>query len=383
MMDEMQNKLTGTIKVTGKGVGYFSTPETEVDYEIQPDNLHTGLNGDTVNIEVLAHEVYGRKQAKVIEIIERKKMEFVGELEASADGFFLVPDDKKMYRDIVVSKDKSKGANLGDKVQVKITSWLDESKSPEGEVIRIIGRKGEHNAEMLGIVYEKGFEVDFPADVETEAHAWKEKYLKEDHLLDRKDFRNTTTFTIDPVDAKDFDDAISYKKLENGDLEVGVHIADVSHFVTPNTALDKEAIKRATSIYLVDRTIPMLPEVLSNDLCSLNALEDKYAFSSVFILGKNAEVKERWFGRTLINSDRRFTYEDAQAIMDKKEGMFAEELLSLNELAKKLREEKVLDGAIEFETDEVKFVLDDKGKPIRVYKKARTDVHKLITLNIS
>ncbi|MFZ2049218.1 MAG: RNB domain-containing ribonuclease, partial [Minisyncoccia bacterium] len=267
----MQNKLTGTIKVTGKGVGYFSAPDVEVDYEIQPDNLHTGLTGDTVSIEVLEHEVYGRKQAKVLEIIERKKMDFVGELEPAPNGFFLVPDDKRMYKDISVPKDKSKGANVGDKVQVKITSWLDETKGPEGEVIRIIGRKGEHNAEMLGIVYEKGFEVDFPPEVETEAQAWKEKYNKEDHLKDRKDFRTTTTFTIDPVDAKDFDDAISFKKLEDGNFEIGVHIADVSHFVVPNTALDKEAIKRATSIYLVDRTIPMLPEVLSNDLCSLNA----------------------------------------------------------------------------------------------------------------
>ncbi len=378
MINEMQNKLTGTIKVTGKGVGYFNAPDVEVDYEIQPENLHTGLTGDTVTIEVLEHEVYGRKQAKVVEIVERKKMDFVGELEQAPNGFYLVPDDKRMYRDIVVPKDKSNGAKIGDKVQGKITSWLDETKNPEGEVIRIIGVKGEHNAEMLGIVYEKGFEVDFPPEVETEANAWKEKYNKEDHLKDRKDFRGTTTFTIDPVDAKDFDDAISFKKLEGGDYEIGVHIADVSHFVVPNTALDKEAIKRATSIYLVDRTIPMLPEVLSNDLCSLNAHEDKYAFSSVFIMNKKGEVKDKWFGRTLINSDRRFTYEDAQAIMDAKSGEFVEELLTLNEIAKKLKEEKAKEGAIEFETDEVKFVLDEKGKPIKVYKKTRTDVHKLI-----
>ncbi len=374
-----ENLLKGVVKVTGKGVGYFPNPKDENnDFEIQPDNMHTALTGDTVSVEVLAHEVYDRKQAKVIEILERKKMDFVGELEVHGDGFFLVPDDKHMYRDIAVSKDKSKGANAGDKVQVKITSWLDEKKGPEGEVIRLIGRKGEHNAEMLSIVYEKGFEIDFPADVETEARAWKAQFEGEDHLKNRKDFRGTTTFTIDPRDAKDFDDAISFKKLENNEYEIGIHIADVSHFVTPNTALDKEAIKRATSIYLVDRTIPMLPEILSNDLCSLNANEDKYAFSSVFVMNKNGEVKDKWFGRTLINSDRRFVYEDAQEIMDKKEGMFVEELLTLNEIAKKLREEKARAGAIEFETDEVKFVLDDKGKPIKVYKKSRTDVHKLI-----
>jgi len=371
----MSKTLEGIIKVTGKGSGYFPNPNDETnDFEIQPENIGTALNNDTVKVEVLSHEVYGRKQAKVTEIVTRKKTSFVGMF----DGAFVIPDDKKMYRDISIASSNSLDAKDGDKVQAEITNWVDSLKSPEGKIIRIIGRKGEHNAEMLGLVFENGFEVEFPADVEAESNAWENKYAKEDHLKDRKDFRETTTFTIDPVDAKDFDDAISFKKLDDGNFEIGVHIADVSHFVVPGTALDKEAIHRGTSIYLVDRTIPMLPEALSNDLCSLNANVDKYAFSAVFVLDKNGQVKERWFGKTLINSDKRFTYEEAQETLDKKSGLFFEELNTLNQIAYKLREEKFRNGAIEFETEEVRFELDEKGTPIRVFKKARKDTHKLV-----
>ncbi len=378
-MPKELEKLKGIIKVTGKGVGYFPNPKDENnDFEIQPERIKTALSGDTVMVNPLGIEVYGRQQAEVIEIVERKKLEFVGTLEKSAEGFFFIADDKKMYRDISVPSNKSAGAKDGDKVQVKITEWTDASKSPVGEVIRLIGRKGEHNAEMLGIVLERGFDVDFPADVEAEAESLKKNFATEDHLKDRRDIRTTTTFTIDPADAKDFDDAISFKKIDENSFEIGIHIADVSHFVVPNTALDKEALHRGTSIYLVDRTIPMLPEILSNDLCSLNANEDKYAFSSIFVLDKNGGVKERWFGRTLINSDKRFTYEEAQEILDNKSGMFFEELNTLNQIAYKLREEKFRNGAIEFETEEVKFELDSLGKPIRVYKKARKDTHKLV-----
>lgn len=371
----MSKTLEGIIKVTGKGSGYFANPDDATnDFEIQPENIGTALNNDTVKIEVLAHEVYGRKQAKVTEIVARKKTSFVG----TFDGAFVIPDDKKMYRDISIDAKRSLGAKDGDKVQAQITKWEDSLKSPEGKIVRIIGRKGEHNAEMLGLVFENGFEVDFPADVEAEANTWEQKYTKENHLKDRRDFRETTTFTIDPVDAKDFDDAISFKKLDDGNFEIGVHIADVSHFVVPGTALDKEAVHRGTSIYLVDRTIPMLPEALSNDLCSLNANVDKYAFSAIFVLNKNGQVQERWFGKTLINSDKRFTYEEAQETLDKKFGLFFEELKILNEIAYKLREEKFKNGAIEFETEEVRFELDDKGVPISVYKKARKDTHKLV-----
>jgi ribonuclease R len=375
----MKEKLTGTIKVTGKGVGYFPNPKDENDdFEIQPERMKTALSGDSVVVSPLGTEVYGRKQAEVLEIVERKKTAFVGTLEKSADGFYLIPDDKRMYKDIFVSNDKAMGGKDGDKVQVKIIEWTNEVKGPMGEVIRVIGRKGEHNAEMLGIVLERGFDVDFPAEVEAEARKCEKVFSKEDHLKDRKDFRTTTTFTIDPADAKDFDDAISFKKINNDEFEVGIHIADVSHFVVPNTALDKEAIHRGTSIYLVDRTIPMLPEILSNDLCSLNPKEDKYAFSAIFVLNKNGVVKDRWFGRTLINSDKRFTYENAQETLDKKAGEFYSELQTLNDIAYKLRAEKFKNGAIEFETEEVKFELDSLGKPIRVYKKTRLDTHKLV-----
>jgi ribonuclease R len=370
-------------------VGYFTITDGEADLEIQPENLNAALNRDRVKVAPLGKEVFGRKQAKVLEIVERHKTEFVGTFEKEGKNFFVVPDDKRMYRDIFVPFDYAFGASGGDKVQVKITEWPDPTKSPKGEVIRVIGRAGEHNAEMLGIVYESGFEVDFPPEVEKEAEAWKEKYAKDlpallqalqagDKLKDRKDFSKTTTFTIDPADAKDFDDAISIKTLENGNYEIGVHIADVSHFVVDKTELDKEARKRGTSIYLVDRTIPMLPEILSNDLCSLNPNEPKYAFSAVFVMDNEAQVKESWFGKTLIESDKRFTYEEAQDILDKKSGIFFEELNTLNELAKKLREEKFKKGAIDFETEEVKFELDNLGKPIRVYKKERKDTHKLI-----
>jgi ribonuclease R len=379
--EENKDPYVGTIRVTGKGVGYFPIPNspTEEDFEIQPENIGTALNRDTVRIEDMKSESqYGRKQAKVVEILERHKTDFVGTIENDEQGAFVIPDDKRMYRDIFIPVGKTLGAEDGDKVQVKIGVWNDASKSPHGEVIRIIGRAGEHNTEMLGIVYESGFEIDFPAEVDKEANEWKKRWEKEDHLKERKDFRETTTFTIDPADAKDFDDAISFKKLPDGNYEIGVHIADVSHFVEEKTELDKEARKRGTSIYLVDRTIPMLPEVLSNDLCSLNPNEDKYAFSSVFVMNKNGEVKERWFGKTLINSDKRFTYEEAQEVLDNKSGIFYEELNTLNEIAYKLREEKFKHGAIEFETEEVKFELDGNGKPVRVYKKERKDTHKLV-----
>ena len=374
-----ENKiLEGAIRVTSKGVGYFPIQDESEDYEIQPDNLNAALNHDRVKIALLGRTIFERKQAKVIDIVERHKTEFVGTLEKDGNLFFLVPDDKRMYRDILLSRDKILNAKEGDKLQAKITEWPDASKSPKGEVIRVIGRAGEHNAEMLGIVYESGFEVDFPPEVEKEAQIWKKKYQKEDKLKDRKDFRQTSTFTIDPADAKDFDDALSFKKLADGDYEIGIHIADVSHFVIEKTKLDREALKRGTSIYLVDRTIPMLPEVLSNDLCSLNPNEPRYAFSAVFVIDKEARVKEHWFGKTLIESDKRFTYEEAQEIIDKGTGIFVEELKTLNELAKKLRDERFRKGAIDFETEEVKFELNDLGKPIQVYRKERKDTHKLI-----
>lgn len=370
----MSKTYEGRIRVTGKGVGYFPLPDGAEDLEIQPSEINTALNGDIVKVEILSKELYGRKQGRVSEIVSRKKFSFVG----TFDHGFIIPDDKRMYRDIAIIKGDEKGAKNGDKVLVEITEWKDGLKSPKGKVLRIIGRKGEHNVEMQSIVYESGFEIDFPRDVEVEAEEWKKRWIEEDHLEGRRDFRDTLTFTIDPADAKDFDDAISLKRLSDKEVEIGIHIADVSHFVVPKTALNDEAQKRGTSIYLVDRTIPMLPEILSNDLCSLNPNEDKYAFSAVFVMDMNGNIKERWFGKSLINSDKRFTYEEAQEILDKKSGLHFEELALLNKIAYKLREKKFENGAIEFETDEVKFVLDDMGKPIKVIRKVRKDTHKLV-----
>ena len=380
MSKDNKTILEGQIKVTGKGVGYFSIEDSE-DLEIQPENINTALNRDEVKVELLSKERYGRKQARVIEITRRAKTQFVGTL----DGDFVIPDDVRFYRDIFIPKDKAGKAKDGDKVQVKLIDWSDSVKGPIGEIVRDIGRAGEHNAEMQAIVYDKGFDIDFPPEVEKEAKKIKENYakdlstlLKADNFKDRRDMRDHITCTIDPDDAKDFDDALSVKKLENGNFEIGIHIADVSHFVTEGSVIDKEAKERGTSIYLVDRTIPMLPEVLSNDLCSLNPNEPKFAFSAVFTMNDKAHIKERWFGKTLIESDKRFSYEEAQEILDKGKGPHYEELKTLDTLAKELRKVKFQNGAIDFETEEVKFVLDEKGVPIKIYKKERKDTHKLV-----
>ena len=285
-----------------------------------------------------------------------------------------------MYVDIVIHQPKDLEAPEGSKVLVRMTRWEKTSRTPEGEILEIIGIAGEHNTEMESIVRERGFDTAFPETVEAEAKAIraKESPTPASEIATRRDFRKTLTFTIDPIDAKDFDDAISFKKLADGKFEIGVHIADVSHYVRPGTALDREAVKRGFSVYLVDRTIPMLPEILSNDLCSLNAHEDKLAFSSVFVMDSNGAISDRWFGKSIINSAKRFTYEAAQETLDAKSGEYFEELNTLNKIAYKLREEKWKNGAIDFEQDEVKFELDKAGRPIRVYRKTRKDAHKLV-----
>ncbi len=330
-------------------------------------------------------------------MISRARDNFVGVVEINA-GVFVVPDDRRMYRDILIPASESMGSKAGDKVHVKLFAWTDPKKNPEGKIIKIIGRKGDHNTEMEAIVIESGFESSFSKEVLAEAEevANRERARMSEEtnekISSRTDLRGITTFTIDPFDAKDFDDAISVKKIKGdkenktGDntggrenlYEIGVHIADVSHYVRPGGALDAEARKRGLSVYLVDRTISMLPEVLSNDLCSLNEKVDRLAFSAIFTMKENGEILKRWFGKSTINSDKRFTYENAQEVMDKKSGPFLEELLILNKIAHALRKVKFAAGAIDFETTEVKFKLDDKGKPISVYKKERLDTHKLV-----
>lgn len=365
--------LTGILSVNMRGTGYLrSKDKSQKDLEIQNKDLNTALHGDSVTVS----------NGRVISIDRRAKKVFAGILQKEKDTYILKADDKKMYADIFINKDnviKTK-AQVGQKILVKIVKWEKSAKGPQGEIVQILGKAGEHNTEMKSILYEKGFEIGFSDEVENEAKHLEEteKPIPQAEIARRRDFRNTITFTIDPKDAKDFDDAISIKPLPNGNFEIGVHIADVSHYVREKTALDQEAIKREFSVYLVDRTIPMLPEVLSNDICSLNPNEEKLTFSAVFEMTKGGTIVSRWFGKTIIKSDKRFTYELAQETLNAGQGEFYTELKTLDDIAKKLRHEKTLHGAIDFEQDEVAFELDQNGKPIRIYKKQRLDTHKLV-----
>jgi ribonuclease R len=375
--------ISGILSVNARGTGYLkSLDKNQEDIEIQNNNLNTALNGDTVSVAILPSRKNERMAGKVLTIERRAKRAFAGIIEKENDTYFLLPDDKKMYADIVISKDNiiSKGAEVGQKVLVKINHWDKNSTNPEGEIIQVLGVAGEHNTEMESILYEKGFEINFPEQVEAEAHHLEktEKPIPQSEIAKRTDFRETTTFTIDPKDAKDFDDAISIKSLHNGNFEIGVHIADVSHYVREKTQLDTEALKRQFSVYLVDRTIPMLPEVLSNDICSLNPGEEKLTFSAVFEMNGNGKILSRWFGKTIIKSNKRFTYELAQETLNAGQGEFYKELKTLDDIAKKLRKEKTAHGAIDFEQDEVVFELDATGKPIKISKKQRLDTHKLV-----
>ena len=384
-INKKPKNLVGSISINTKGVGFFAVsreasakwePKNN-DIEIQPENINRAFHGDIVEILKTGRKIRGREQGKVIKIIERAKTEFVGTVDRHDGQTFIIPDDKRLYVDIFLPKETK--VTTGDKVLVKVTDW--ESKILQGKLIKVIGKKGENNTEMESIVLEKGFRIEFPAEIVHEAERIKNEYKShfETEVKNRRDVRNITTMTIDPADAKDFDDAISFQDLRNGRYEIGVHIADVSYFVTPNTKLDKESEKRGLSVYLVDRTIPMLPEILSNDLCSLNPNEDKFTFSAIFVLNQNGDVEKEWFGRTVIHSDKRFSYEEAQDVIDnKKNGPHQKELQKLKEIAQKLEKKKYHGGAINFETEEVKFELDKTGKPIRVYKKSRLETHKLI-----
>ncbi|MFZ3011389.1 MAG: ribonuclease R [Minisyncoccia bacterium] len=388
-MKHLKNKATlkGIISISAKGTGYVAIEgikEPGQDPEIDFKHLGTALHGDTVEI-ILHPKKFGRQTAEVSKIISRAKTRFTGVLETdpAKDGarnniFFLKPDDTKMYTDILIPKEYLNGAKMGQKVFVEIISWADSRKAPEGKVIKILGRPGDNNAEMHAIAIEKGFDSELPDKVELEAKKIKQDGIKSADYEGRRDMRKTLTFTIDPSDAKDFDDAISFKEITNGEYEIGIHIADVSYYVKPGSALDAEARERGTSVYLVDRTIPMLPEVLSNDLCSLVPNKDRLTMSAIFIIDKNAKVKSEWFGRTVIHSQKRFTYEEAEISIKKAGSPLHKELAILNDLAKKLTKERFAQGAISLEQDEVKFVLDANGVPIKVIKKERGDSNKLI-----
>ncbi len=380
----LTNKLQGIISISSKGTGYVQVGEQKSkgeDPEIDFKHLNTAMHGDTV--EIILHPLRsGHRQAgEVIKIISRAKIGFAGVLEkdlsSSSNLFFLKPDDTKMYTDILVPEKMLNGAKAGQKVFVEIVSWQDPRKAPEGKVVKILGRPGDNDAEMRAIAMEKGFDGDFSKKVEAEAEKIKQSGIQAVDYVDRRDFRKILTFTIDPYDAKDFDDAISFQNLGD-DYEIGIHIADVSHYVKVGNELDNEAKKRGTSVYLVDRTIPMLPEALSNDLCSLVPNKDRLTMSAVFIIDKDAKVKKQWFGRTVIHSQKRFTYEEAENSIKNRGAPLHKELHILNDLAKKLTKERFAEGAISLDQEEVKFVLDVKGVPIKVMVKERGDSNRLI-----
>jgi ribonuclease R len=378
ILKQLKTFVTGKVDMTSDGSAYIvSEDEFEEDIYVAPRKLRNALHGDIVKVYVYAKNRGRKKDGEVVEILQRAKMDFTGIIKLSDRFAFFVPDDRKMLHDIFIPLDGLNGAKDGYKAIAKIVDWPEDAKNPIGEITHVLGKQGENNAEMNAILADYGFPLAFPNEVEKQAESIKEEITKEE-IARRRDFREVLTFTIDPADAKDFDDAISFQKLKNGNVEVGVHIADVSHYVKPGSALDKEAFERGTSVYLVDRVIPMLPERLSNGLCSLRPNEDKLCFSAVFELDNDANVIEQWFGRTIIHSDTRFSYEDAQEILENKSGTHSEELLKLNELAYILRERKFKHGAISFESVEIKFRLDDQGKPLGVYVKERKDAHKLI-----
>ncbi|AYL95868.1 ribonuclease R [Mucilaginibacter celer] len=375
---ELKTFVEGIVDMTADGSAFIVTDdEFESDIFIAPRKLRTALNGDRVKVYVYAKSRGKNKEGEVIEIIKRAKMEFTGVVKLSERYAFFIPDDRKMMHDIFIPMAELNGAKNGIKAIAEITDWPTEAKNPIGRIKYVLGAQGENDTEMNAILAEYGFPLAFPAEVEHEAEEIPDVITPEE-IAKRRDFRNITTFTIDPFDAKDFDDALSYRVLENGNYEVGVHIADVSHYIIPDSALDKEALERATSVYLVDRVIPMLPERLSNGLCSLRPKEEKLCFSAVFEMDEEANIITEWYGKTIIYSDRRFTYEEVQEVIESGEGDFKDEIFKLNALAHKLRVRKFRNGAISFETTEVKFKLDETGKPIGVYVKERKDAHKLI-----
>ncbi|NGM63287.1 ribonuclease R [Sphingobacterium sp. SGG-5] len=377
-LKQLQVYITGTVDMTADGSAYI-VPEDELenDIYIAPRKLRQALHGDTVKVHVYDRKKGNKREGEVVEILQRAKTDFTGTIDISKSYAFFLADDRKMLHDIFVPLDNLNGAKDGEKVVVTIIEWPKNAKNPIGRVKSILGKKGENNTEMNAILADYGFPLQFPKEVEEAASAIPEK-IPQTEIQKRRDFRDTLTFTIDPVDAKDFDDAISFKKLDNGHYEIGVHIADVSYYVQPDSVLDKEAFERGTSVYLVDRVIPMLPERLSNNLCSLRPHEERLCFSAVFEMDDAANVMDQWYGRTIIYSDRRFTYEEAQEIIETKTGDHAEEILKLNDLAQILKERRFKNGAISFETEEVKFVLGEQGKPLGVYTKIRKDAHKLI-----
>jgi len=365
----------GTIDMTRSGSAYVVTDQLEEDVYIPARNMGGAMHKDKVEIELLSNRRGRKPEGLVVNIIKRAIEQVIGTLKYYKKFAVVVPDRTNIQFDVIVPMDKLSEAVDGDKVVVKITEWKDNS--PSGEVVHVMGASGSHELEMQSILINNGFNLAWPDEVIEESRKLPEG-ISEEEIAKRRDFRKITTFTIDPITAKDFDDALSIQTLENGNTEVGVHIADVSHYVLPGTALDKEAYYRSTSVYLVDRVCPMLPEKLSNELCSLRPLEESLCYSAVFEIDSDHHVVSRWFGRTVIFSDHRFSYEDAQVVLENGEGPFAAELKKLNKIAKAIRKKRFKDGAITFETDELQFIVDELGQTLEIFVKERKDAHLLI-----
>ncbi|CAM4165460.1 ribonuclease R [Flavobacterium antarcticum] len=389
-----QDYYEGKIDMTGRRTAYFVCDELEEDVFIPTNNLNRALDKDLVKVYVYNRRKGKRPEGEVIEVVERNKTEFVGVIDIQKNFAFVSTANPKMYTDIFIPKDKLGEAEQGDVVLVHIEDWPKKADSPFGSVLKVLGKPGEHNTEIHAILAEYGLPAEFPIEVEVFAQKL-DTSISEEEIAKRRDMRDTLTYTIDPKDAKDFDDALSFKKLENGNYEIGIHIADVSHYVQEGTILDDEAYQRATSVYLVDRVVPMLPEVLSNFACSLRPNEEKYTFSAVFEIDEKAQVVNEWFGRTVTHSDQRFSYEEAQQIIETKGNIIPAEIsitdeeyivgpelveatLKLDELAKILRRKRMADGAISFDKVEVKFNLNEEGEPTGVYFKVSKDANHLI-----
>jgi len=367
----------GTLDVTRSGMGFVIVPDLKMDIIVRPGDFNTALHGDTVLVRVKNTGNGRRMQGEVAEVVERKRTEFIGHIELSEDFAFFIPDVDKPMPDFYIPLTNINNAKDRDRVVARILKWEKGGKRPVGEVVNVLDEENSNDAAMKEILLENGFPLEFPEDA-LEVAARIPDTISESEINRRKDVRDILTFTIDPFDAKDFDDAISFRPLKNGTYEIGVHIADVSHYVEPDTALDKAAYQKATSVYLPDRVNPMLPEHISNVLCSLRPKEDKLTFSAIFQISAKAEVKQYWLGRTVIHSDHRFTYEEVQAIIESKEGIYKDEILLLNDLAQRMRKKRFNKGAINFSSTEVRFKLDEKGDPIGIVVKESKESHQLI-----
>ncbi|MCX6317032.1 MAG: ribonuclease R [Bacteroidetes bacterium] len=370
--------MKGVLDITRSGMGFVTIEGLEADIMIRPADFNTALHGDTVSVMVKELKSAGRRMQGVVkQVLSRKRTEFIGHLEMNKGFAFFVAEMDKPMPDIFIPLQQIKNAKDNDRVVVKLVQWDNDGKRPVGEVVSVLDAENSNDAAMKEILLEAGFPLEFP-DEALEVAARIPDIISAEEIKKRKDIRDIFTITIDPVDAKDFDDALSFRKLKNGNYELGVHIADVSHYLEPETPLDKEAYHRATSVYLPDRVIPMLPEHISNVLCSLRPKEDKLTFSAIFQISPKGEVKQYWLGKTVIHSDHRFTYEEVQEIIESKAGLYAEEILLLNELAQKFRKIRFNNGAINFSSQEVRFKLDEKGNPIGIMIKESKEAHQLI-----